>query len=82
VKCLLPMLPWLCPRALTEQGWPWLQGTQRFHAEALGKVALVLGAGNQTAVAALDILHKLIAENAVVICKMNPVNEYAGPYLM
>ena len=48
----------------------------------MGKVALVLGAGNQTAVAALDILHKLIAENAVIICKMNPVNEYAGPYLM
>lgn len=63
-------------------GWLPLQGTQRFHAEGMGKVALVLGAGNQTAVAALDILHKLIAENAVVICKMNPVNEYVGPYLM
>jgi hypothetical protein len=74
------VLSWLRPRALTVQAW--LQGTQRFHAEAMGKVALVLGAGNQTSVAALDILHKLIAENAVVICKMNPVNEYVGPYLM
>lgn len=41
----------------------------------------MLGAGNQTCVAALDILHKLVAENAVVVCKMNPVNEYVGPFL-
>lgn len=46
-----------------------------------GGVALVLGAGNQQAVAALDILHKLIIDNEVVICKMNPVNEYQGPFL-
>lgn len=57
------------------------QGTIRFKSEVAGKVALVLGAGNQTPVAALDILHKLVAENAVVVCKMNPVNEYAGPFI-
>lgn len=44
-------------------------------------VGLVLGAGNQTPVAALDILHVLITENKVVVCKMNPVLEYMGPYL-
>lgn len=41
----------------------------------------MLGAGNQTPVAPLDILHKLVAENAVVVCKMNPVNEYMGPFI-
>ena len=41
----------------------------------------MLGAGNQAAVPPLDILHKLVAEDAVVICKMNPVNEYVGPFL-
>lgn len=46
-----------------------------------GSVALVLGAGNQTAVAAMDVLHKLVMHDAVVVCKMNPVNEWLGPYL-
>jgi hypothetical protein len=46
-----------------------------------GELALVLGAGNQTPVACLDILHKLFSDDAVVICKMNPVNEYLGKYI-
>jgi hypothetical protein len=46
-----------------------------------GGIALVLGAGNQQAVAALDILHKLVIDNEIVICKMNPINEYQGPFL-
>jgi hypothetical protein len=45
------------------------------------KVSLVLGAGNQAPVVACDILEKIIHENAVVVCKMNPVNEYLGPFL-
>lgn len=44
-------------------------------------VGLVLGAGNQTPVTALDILHVLVVGNQVVVCKMNPVLEYLGPYL-
>jgi acyl-CoA reductase-like NAD-dependent aldehyde dehydrogenase len=44
-------------------------------------VGVVLGAGNQTPVAALDILHVLVTMNKVVCCKMNPVNEIMGPYL-
>ncbi|KAF8059215.1 ARC6 [Scenedesmus sp. PABB004] len=46
-----------------------------------GSVALVLGAGNQLPVVALDILHMLLAEDAVVLVKMNPVNDYYGPLL-
>ena len=46
-----------------------------------GQVSLVLGAGNQTPVACMDILHKLFAEDAVVVCKMNPVNEYLGKFI-
>jgi hypothetical protein len=46
-----------------------------------GHVALVLGAGNQTPVACMDILHKLFVDDAVVICKMNPVNEYLGKFI-
>jgi len=41
--------------------------------------ALVLGAGNQLAVACMDALHKLCADDEAVLLKFNPVNERAGP---
>jgi aldehyde dehydrogenase (NAD(P)+) len=43
------------------------------------RVALVLGAGNIAAIAPLDVLYKLLADGAVCILKMNPVNDYLGP---
>lgn len=46
-----------------------------------GTVALVLGAGNISSIAPLDLLHKLLAEGQVCVLKMNPVNEYLGPFL-
>lgn len=46
-----------------------------------GRVALVLGAGNIASIAPLDVLYKLIAEGQVCLLKMNPVNEYLGPFL-
>ncbi|KAF5828342.1 Aldehyde/histidinol dehydrogenase [Dunaliella salina] len=46
-----------------------------------GGLALVLGAGNQLCVVFLDLLHKLIADDEVVIVKMSPVNDYVGPIL-
>ena len=59
----------------------------RDHAAALcrrespaGKVALVLGAGNISSIAPLDLLHELYAEGAVSMLKMNPVNGYLEPF--
>ena len=46
-----------------------------------GKVALVLGAGNVAAIAPLDALQKLFAENEVVVLKLNPVNDYLADFL-
>lgn len=43
-------------------------------------VALVLGAGNVASIAPLDVVHKLFVEGRVVILKLNPVNEYLGPF--
>jgi aldehyde dehydrogenase (NAD(P)+) len=43
------------------------------------RVALILGAGNISSIAPLDVLYKLIAEGAVCVLKMNPVNHYLGP---
>jgi aldehyde dehydrogenase (NAD(P)+) len=45
------------------------------------RVALVLGAGNIAAISPLDVLYELVADGAVCILKMNPVNEYLGPIL-
>jgi aldehyde dehydrogenase (NAD(P)+) len=46
-----------------------------------GRVTLVLGAGNVAAIAPLDILDRMVNAGDVVVCKMNPVNEYLGPIL-
>lgn len=45
----------------------------------VGKVALVLGAGNVASIGPMDVLHKLYVENQVCVLKMNPVNEWSGP---
>lgn len=46
-----------------------------------GRVTLVLGAGNVSSIAPLDVLYKLYAEGSVCVLKMNPVNAYLGPLL-
>ena len=46
---------------------------------AHGAVALVLGAGNISSIAPMDVLHKMLTEHTVVLLKMNPVNDYLGP---
>lgn len=46
-----------------------------------GGTCLVLGAGNVSSIPPMDVLWKLYAENRVCLLKMNPVNEYVGPFL-
>ena len=46
-----------------------------------GRVGLVLGAGNIASIAPTDVLHKLFVEDQVVVLKVNPVNEYIGPFI-
>ena len=46
-----------------------------------GRVALVLGAGNVASIGPLDVVHKLFVEGQVVLLKMNPVNDYLGPFV-
>ncbi len=46
-----------------------------------GRVALILGAGNVTSIPAGDTLSKMFVDGCVVLLKMNPVNEWAGPFL-
>ena len=49
--------------------------------QRVGKVALVLGAGNIAAITPLDAFQKLFLENQVVLLKMNPVNDYLTEFL-
>lgn len=46
-----------------------------------GKIALVLGAGNVSALVPADFLHKLFVEGSVVLLKPNPVNAYLVPLI-
>jgi len=46
-----------------------------------GGVGLVLGAGNNSSIPAMDALYKLFAENQVCLLKMNPVNAVVGPHI-
>jgi hypothetical protein len=50
-------------------------------APSTGKVALVLGAGNVASIAPLDVVHKLFFESQVTVLKLNPVNDYLGPFI-
>ncbi|WP_421658372.1 aldehyde dehydrogenase family protein [Leptothermofonsia sp. ETS-13] len=64
-----------------EPGKPATQGLVYRNKATAGKVCLVLGAGNLSAIAPMDALYKLFAEDEVVLLKMNPVNEYMGSIL-
>lgn len=68
---------WLQPGKPPSQGS--LYGEKAAGLRTEGGVALVLGAGNVSSIAARDLVHKLFVEDEVVVLKMHPVNEYLGP---
>jgi hypothetical protein len=73
---------WMMPGAAPTQGRTYREKRQAASASAdVGSngAALVLGAGNQLAVAVMDVLHKLVVDDETVLLKFNPVNERAGP---
>jgi aldehyde dehydrogenase (NAD(P)+) len=46
-----------------------------------GGVSLILGAGNVSSIPPMDVVSKMFVEGLVCVLKMNPVNEWVGPYL-
>src|SRR5262245_20983439 len=46
-----------------------------------GGVSVVLGAGNVASIPPMDVASKLFVEGLVCVLKMNPVNEWVGPFL-
>jgi aldehyde dehydrogenase (NAD(P)+) len=69
---------WMEPGVTAENLAQNMAGAYRNNPEK-GAVSLVLGAGNISSIAPMDVLHKLYAEHSVVLLKMNPVNDYLGP---
>lgn len=47
-----------------------------------GQVAVILGAGNVASIPPLDTIYKMFVEGHTAILKMNPVNEYLGPFFI
>ena len=69
---------WLHP-SVTEQNM--FSAAERklssWHELESASVAVVLGAGNVSSIAATDMLSKILIENfSVIVLKMNPVNDY------
>jgi acyl-CoA reductase-like NAD-dependent aldehyde dehydrogenase len=48
--------------------------------KASPRIALVLGAGNVSAIPATDALTRILQNDCAVLLKMNPVNDYLGPF--
>jgi aldehyde dehydrogenase (NAD(P)+) len=69
---------WMEP-GVTEASLPDTMATFYREPSPVGKVAVVLGAGNVASIAPLDVMYKLYAEGQVVLLKLNPVNEYLAP---
>jgi acyl-CoA reductase-like NAD-dependent aldehyde dehydrogenase len=59
----------------------WMQPGVTLENLSKGALALVLGAGNVASIGPMDALYKLFVEGQVVVLKMNPVNEYLGPFV-
>jgi acyl-CoA reductase-like NAD-dependent aldehyde dehydrogenase len=46
-----------------------------------GGVSLILGAGNVASIPPMDVFSKMFIEGFVCLLKMNPVNEWVGPFI-
>jgi hypothetical protein len=71
---------WMEPGVTISEADSW-HTWQNPPADADGKVALVLGAGNVSFLPVIDLLHRLFVRNQVVVIKLNPVNDYLGPLM-
>jgi acyl-CoA reductase-like NAD-dependent aldehyde dehydrogenase len=70
------MLPGVDERATRER-----QASFYKRRDPEGKVSLVLGAGNVSSIPIMDVLAKMFIDGHVCVLKMNPVNEWVGPFL-
>jgi aldehyde dehydrogenase (NAD(P)+) len=70
---------WL-DRALEPERVPENQASFYRREDPEGAVSLVLGAGNVASIPPMDVVYKMFVEGTACVLKMNPVNEYLGPF--
>src|SRR3972149_3118288 len=70
------MRPEVCPHELRQAMASFYRQSQ-----PQGKVTLILGAGNVSNIGPLDVVYKLFVEGHVCLLKLNPVNDYLGPFI-
>lgn len=66
---------WMAPGARATQGAFYRSPPEK------GRTCLVLGGGNVTSIAPMDVLYKLFVDGEVVLLKVHPVLERVGPVL-
>jgi len=76
IECVALMMPGVDERAARER-----QASFYKKGNLEGRLSLVLGAGNVSAIPISDALCKMFVEGHVCVLKMNPVNEWAGPFI-
>ncbi len=74
-SCYLRMEPGLDERAVRDR-----QASHYHKQERRPGVSLILGAGNVASIPPTDALHKMLVDGKVCVVKLNPVNEYLGPF--
>jgi aldehyde dehydrogenase (NAD(P)+) len=74
-SCDVRMLPGVSPAGVREK-----QASFYGRRDPEGRVSLVLGAGNVSSIPPMDALYKMFVDGNVCLVKMNPVNEYLGPF--
>jgi acyl-CoA reductase-like NAD-dependent aldehyde dehydrogenase len=74
-SCDVRMLPGVSAAAVREK-----QASFYGKKDPEGSVSLVLGAGNVSSIPPMDAFYKMFVDGSVCLVKMNPVNEYLGPF--
>jgi hypothetical protein len=74
-SCRLRMKPGLDDRKVREE-----QAVFYGKQDPEGGASLILGAGNVASIPPTDALYKMFHEGKLCIVKLNPVNEYLGPF--
>jgi aldehyde dehydrogenase (NAD(P)+) len=74
-SCDVRMLPGVTTSGVRER-----QASFYGKKDPAGRVSVVLGAGNVSSIPPMDAFYKMFVEGSVCLVKMNPVNEYLGPF--
>ena len=70
---------WMPPGVSAEEVDATVGGMYRDGSSRESRVGAILGAGNLSAIALMDVIYKMFAENEVVVLKLNPLTNHLRP---